>query len=109
MNFNPPSVLNIGRWLIKNIMLMGYILGGLFQTWNSAFPASQIVFFFNANEAVRSGDLGMGGQGKAFLKAALPPREMPADPQPQSMVCVLGDCLERTAKPASDLHGLFQT
>lgn len=63
---------------------------------------------FNANEAVRSGDLAMGGQGKVFLKAALPPREMLADTQPQSMVCVLGECLERTAKPASDLRGLFQ-
>ena len=43
VNFDPPLVLNIGRWLTKNIMLMGYILGGLFQTWNSALPASQIV------------------------------------------------------------------
>lgn len=32
VNFDPPLVLNVGRWLIKNTMLMGYILGGLFQT-----------------------------------------------------------------------------
>lgn len=43
VNFDQPFMLNVGRWLIKNIMLMGYILGGLFQTWNSALPASQIV------------------------------------------------------------------
>lgn len=40
-NFDLPLVLNIGRWLIRYIMLKGYSLRGLFQTWSSSFPAPQ--------------------------------------------------------------------
>lgn len=55
VNFDQPFVLNIGRWLIKNIMLMGYILGGLFQTWNSALPASQIVVLTQMRQRGKGG------------------------------------------------------
>lgn len=49
VNFDPPLVLDIGRWLIKNIMVMGYVLDELFQE-------------------LEQGSEGAAGQRKAFLK-----------------------------------------
>lgn len=63
-------LLNIGRWLIKNMTLMECILGGFFQTWNCALPASQIVILTWTRQ------WGKGGQRKAFLKLTLPLRKM---------------------------------
>lgn len=88
VKFDLPSVLNTGRWLIKNIMVMGYVLDGLFQ-------------------ALKPGSEGVAGQRKAFLKPVLPPSKMLADPQSQSMVCVLRGCLGRASKWVGDFHGLF--
>lgn len=50
VNFDLPLVLNFGRWFIKSIMLMGCILGPLFQTWNRALPASQIVVLMQTRQ-----------------------------------------------------------
>lgn len=89
VNFYPPLVLNIGRWLIKNRMVMGYVLDGLFQ-------------------ALKQSSEGAAAQRKAFLKPVLPPSKMLADPQSQSMICVLRGYVESTSKWVGDFHGLFQ-
>lgn len=68
---------------------MGYILDGLF--W-----------------VLKQGSEGVAGQRKAFIEPVLPPRKMLADPQCQSMVCVLRGYLERTSKWVGDFYGLFQ-
>lgn len=68
---------------------MGYILDGLF--W-----------------VLKQGTEGVAGQRKAFIEPVLPPRKMLADPQCQSMVCVLQGYLERTSKWVGDFYGLFQ-
>lgn len=70
-------------------MVMGYVLDGLFQ-------------------ALKQSSEGAAAQRKAFLKPVLPPSKMLADPQSQSMICVLRGYVESTSKWVGDFHGLFQ-
>lgn len=60
--------------------------------------------YFNVNKAVRE-----RGPEEGIPQADFASEEDVGGPQLQSVVCVLRDCLERTAKPGSDFHGLFQT
>lgn len=87
-------MLNTGRWLIKNITVIGYVL-----------DVFGYVLLF---QALKRGSEGVAGQRKAFLKPVLLPSKMLADPQSQSMVSVLRGCLGRTSKWVGDFHGLFQ-
>lgn len=76
VNFDPPLVLNTGRWLIKNIMVMGYVLDVL----------GNVLLF----QALKQGSEGVAGQKKAFFKPVLPPSKMLADPQSQSVAVCSG-------------------
>lgn len=52
------SAFSVKHWQVayKNIMLMGYILWGLFQTLNSASPASQIVVLTQTRQSRQWGN-----------------------------------------------------